>query len=185
MTNWPAPPHRENGQQQADAGVAPGTGLGTKGQCMKDPPNQDVEIPSVEAFVAKACDRFQASACVLRRVNGKHLDLVAAVGLSKEYLHPRLPADVGIGARILREGKPLAIENTITDPTTRRLIPVGQRRSDKFTFLSYAGVPVLDGQGAIVGILGLYITQTMRYFSTDDLAEMEHFARLVAGFLVE
>ena len=111
----------------------------------------------------QVCAAFGADACVIRVLEEDQLRLLASEGIPTENLSCQIQAGWGISAAIINSRCPLVIGDVRKNPVTASVI---NRLPNAYTFLSYAGTPLLV-EGRVVGLLGLYARQTQIFTEAD------------------
>jgi PAS domain S-box-containing protein len=116
-------------------------------------------------------DAFQVDAVVVRTLNDDDLTLLASTGIPNDLLVESIPAQSGIGEKILSTRRAMAFTNI------RKELPssVHRRQGDEkpqFEFLSYAGAPMLIGH-TIIGVIGIFTVDEERTFSKTDLEHLQ------------
>ncbi|MCS6776162.1 MAG: GAF domain-containing protein [Chloroherpetonaceae bacterium] len=119
---------------------------------------------------------FEMDGCIIRVLEGEQLTLLAHAGVPEEVLNTALPANFGIAGQLLKQKRPIAIENVQKHPLTHRLAGVLPR---SYRFTSYAGVPLLV-EGRAVGVLGVYSVCRQKQFSEVDLEHLQIVANHIA-----
>jgi signal transduction histidine kinase/ActR/RegA family two-component response regulator len=89
---------------------------------------------------------------------------------------PLIPAYYGISRGILEERTSVVIDDASTHPLTAQLYAKGRNVPGRFHFESYAGAPMLGGDGA-VGLIGIYSCRERRSFDQQTM----HFLQIVAN----
>jgi len=111
---------------------------------------------------------FNVDACVVRLIREDELYLLANVGVSFDLLPERIPCNVGLPARVMREGAPITIFDTRDSDDMPAPDPSQPAR---YTFVSYAGAP-LTVKDRIIGVIGVFMHAEPKFFSNDDLAHL-------------
>lgn len=119
---------------------------------------------------------FRANACVIRILAGDELALLAADGVSRKKLSPRLPVKMGISEEIVSSRRPLYIPEVRQHPL---IGPIAASNPHTYQFISYAGAPLL-ASGEPTGIVGLYWTRRQAQFTTAELDALQVFASNIA-----
>lgn len=126
------------------------------------------QIREMAAFVVKA---FDVDAAIVRILDNNELVLLACVGIQESVLKESIPANRGIGQKILQQRRSLSIRNLKKEFA---LINRNNDSSDSIPveFLSYAGAPMLIGHTAM-GIIGIYTKHKEREFTRTDLEHLQ------------
>ncbi len=130
------------------------------------------------ALVERVREAFQVDACVTRLLEGAELKLLATAGVKSSELREVIPCDAGISVPMIREKRPLAIEDVREHEATARLA-AEKKRPPQLVFRSYAGAPMLVGDRT-VGLLGLYMRRKKRRFTELDLEHLQIVANHIA-----
>lgn len=127
-------------------------------------------------FTELVCDTFRVDACVIRKLEGESLTLLASKGIPHEILIDKFPVNIGIAKEILSSHKSFAIENTGEHPVTRDGDQFSQTPNK---FLSYAGAPLLI-ENKVTGIIGIYTADRIVRFTDRDLEHLQIVANHIA-----
>lgn len=122
----------------------------------------------LQFLVQQVCSVLDTDACVIRELKEGDLYLIAKEGIPDGIVKPKLPADEGIAAQLIKNRLPVQINNVPVNPVTANLYKRTEPDPDHFKFLSYAGSPML-AHGDVVGIIGVYTTKCSRKFTQKDL----------------
>ena len=114
-------------------------------------------------IAGQVCAAFEADACVIRACEEDQLRLLACEGIPHESVYPRIQAGWGIAAEIMQSRRPLVVGDVREHPVTASVI---NRLPDAYTFLAYAGTPLLV-EDRVIGILGLYSRRTQAFTDAD------------------
>ncbi|GMV97480.1 MAG: hypothetical protein AMXMBFR83_18380 [Phycisphaerae bacterium] len=123
---------------------------------------------------------FGVDACVVRLLEGDDLVLLAATGIPKRRLHPRVPVDFGISKRIIALRRPIFIPDITKDPDIAR---AQNRLTPAYHFTSYAGTPLLV-KDQVIGIFGIYTIRRMDDFSDADLDYLQIFGNNLSAAIL-
>lgn len=137
----------------------------------------------VEALLQQVCYAFGADACVVRELHGESLELLAAIGVPTSSLHQRVSANIGIAQKLIEGRRPLSIEHVERESATASLATGARYDSSKFSFLSYAGAPLLV-ENRVVGLLGIYSTLGARQYTESELNHLQIVANHIAISIV-
>lgn len=113
---------------------------------------------------AHVCRVLGTDFCVMRRLVGDQLVLLASHGINPETLLDTIDSTLGIGGYLIEKQAPLGVADAYNDPIATPA-HISRRQVD---FVSYAGTP-MECNGRVTGILGVYCTKEKREFSNDDL----------------
>ena len=125
-----------------------------------------VEIAQCLASQTQQC--FDADACVIRVLENDELVLLGAQGVPREQLPTRMPV-FGLARQILESRQPVVIADALTHPLTK---DVARPAPGTFSFVSYAGVPLL-AEDKIVGVLGIFAVRAPRRFTAVDIEHLQ------------
>jgi len=118
-------------------------------------------------------------ACVLRRLEGKQLTLLAQCGVPQGCLAEKMSADQGLAQEMIATQKPIAVFDADTNAATAALAAAAQTSPGTFKFRSFAGAPLI-ACGRVIGLLGVYSCEKPRQFSELDLEHLQIIASHVA-----
>jgi|GEM_PF-3904125 len=112
----------------------------------------------------RVCEVLQTDFCVMRRLRGDRLDLIASYGIPEEQLEETLEGDFGLGRRIIDTKTATSVNDVHEDAESQPYL----RRPKAIEFTSYAGAPMLVGS-VVMGILGVFTYERKRVFHKADL----------------
>jgi diguanylate cyclase (GGDEF)-like protein/PAS domain S-box-containing protein/putative nucleotidyltransferase with HDIG domain len=124
-------------------------------------------------------DAFGVDACVIRALDGENLHLMGSAGVPESALFPSMPASLGIANQMITERHALAIPDVYARPGMQSF----SHAPGGYQFRAYAGAPLI-AEEEIVGILGIYVTDTPREFTETDLEHLQIVANYAAVSLV-
>lgn len=131
------------------------------------------EVAQRLATQAKEC--FEVDACVLRILEQDQLILLGAHGVPADQMPVQMPV-FGLANEIITKRCALIIPDVHSHPLTQKLT---RPKPGSFSFTSYAGVPLL-AENEIVGLLGIYTTDTPRAYSEQDVEHLQIIANQAA-----
>lgn len=123
---------------------------------------------------------FGVDACIIRLLEGEELVLLAATGVPREMLHPRMPIDWGIAREIISKRRPIFIPDVGRNPATAR---VRNRMIPAYGFISYAGTPLLV-KDHVIGIFGIYTLRRMEDFTDADFDYLQIFGNNLSAAIL-
>jgi PAS domain S-box-containing protein len=115
---------------------------------------------------------FNVDAVIIRVTEDEQLHLLASIGVAEHQLQKAIPSNYGISKQIMSSRRTLAVKNVRENFATLFLKQKSGFEQKSFEFISYAGAPLLIGH-TVIGIVGLYTTETMREFSATDLEHLQ------------
>lgn len=118
----------------------------------------------LERHAKGACRVFGADFCVLRKLQGHDLHLIASWGIDKSDLAPQIDCNLGMGQFLIETKKPLAVKDTRSHHTSTPALHIPKR----VDFVSYAGTPMICND-QVIGIMGVYCKEEQREFTNGDL----------------
>ncbi|MBX7244594.1 MAG: GAF domain-containing protein, partial [Candidatus Sumerlaeaceae bacterium] len=124
------------------------------------------------------CEAFDVDASAIRVLEGDELVLLAETGIPNSRAVPRMSTSDGIAAQLVRDHRPIMIENVATHPSTAHLHKAALQEN-RYVFLSYAGAPMMIGN-QVVGVLGIFSRSETRKFEESDLDYLQIVANHVA-----
>ncbi|HNO76936.1 MAG TPA: ATP-binding protein [Phycisphaerae bacterium] len=137
----------------------------------------------VKKMVAVVRDILQVDGAAARKVEGNRLTLLAAAGIPKGQLADEISVGSGISKLMLESRQAVVIPDVAEHPDTAHLADRARSNPAAFVFKSYAGVPLLI-DGEVIGILGVYATDHMREFRTDEIDQLQVLANHIAASVV-
>ena len=120
----------------------------------------------ISQHVAIVRDALGVDACVVRRLRGTELELVANVGVPPEIIPETIPAVLGLGARLILERRAISVPS-ISESLYGHLSGVAA-----YMFQAYAGAPMIV-EDDVVGIVGIFMQHSPRTFSDEELALLQ------------
>ncbi|PTA68125.1 GAF and HD-GYP domain-containing protein [Deinococcus arcticus] len=145
-------------------GVLPKPALQAQAVVLLAQSAQDVFQRCVE--LALSITRASSSLITLYRPEEDLLELVAAAGRhSEQALGRRLPRGQGLAWRVVDSGEPLLLERADSAPEA---VYVSGRRHPAM----YLGVPILDPDGALLGVLSADTSDSPERLGPDDAQAM-------------
>jgi len=125
-------------------------------------------------------ETFGVDLCIIRIIEEQGLALLAADGLHSCEIQQVLPNQGGIFREIFSSQKPLCIPDVRADERTRSL---AEPRPGHYSFVSYAGAPMLVGN-EIVGVIGIYCENQPHEYSQTDLDHLQIVANNIAAAII-
>lgn len=119
---------------------------------------------------------FSVHAGVVRILTDKGFKLLTSQNIPEGTLQEYFPIDVGFGAEMLKNRKPIAKSVVPQDESTLKIFSQVSRH---FRFASFAGSPLLV-QEKFIGVIGLYSVDVEREFSEEDLNHLQISANHIA-----
>lgn len=113
---------------------------------------------------AKVCQVLSTDFCIIRKLDGELLHLLACSGIDRDALEPVLDDKLGIGGLIISSRKPVGVLDTRNHDAATPALQMPRR----IDFISYAGTPMICND-QIVGIMGVYCKEEKRNFTQSDL----------------
>jgi len=104
--------------------------------------------------------------------DGTGLVLRNATGMFEQFLERRTTIDEGLGGAVVRDGRPVAVDDYDHWDGRSRQLPTA-------TFGAMVGVPLMTG-GRVVGVLGLASGHTGRHWGPRDIDALTSFAKLAS-----
>lgn len=118
----------------------------------------------LDRHAANVCRVLGTDFCILRKVDGGMLRLLASHGVEKADLEPSIAGTLGIGQLLIESREPIGVKDTYNHHAATPALQI-PRRVD---FVSYAGTPMICND-QVIGIMGVYCREDQRAFSEEDL----------------
>ncbi|MGY1638510.1 diguanylate cyclase domain-containing protein [Geodermatophilus sp. SYSU D00742] len=132
----------------------------------------DADLDAVVAYMARALD---APVAVINLVGPDLQCFAAEIGVGAPFSH--VPDELSFCAHVVARGEPLEVSDALAHPVFAEnpAVAAGVVRS-------YLGVPLIDGDGYVLGSLGVF-DGDVRTFSGADLDVLQVQVRLVRSVL--
>ncbi|MBC8065657.1 MAG: GAF domain-containing protein [Chlorobia bacterium] len=120
--------------------------------------------PALTRLATEVCKVFGVDFCVIRRLDGENLILLACAGIDESRLERSIKADFAIAKVLIETKQPFGVRDAHAhlESTPNLQAP------PSVNFVSYAGTPMIN-RDEILGTMGIFAATQIRDFSDADL----------------
>lgn len=140
-------------------------------------------LDQLQYLMSEVCEVLGTDACVIRELEGDRLKILSMYGVNEKFVPPFYPANKGLAEKLLTTKKPVTVLRADHNPITKDIHEVTAQDKNHFTFISYAGAPMITN-GDVIGVFGVYMTTREHKFPKEDLELLQIIANAAGQSLL-